>query len=57
MVLSCSYIHFSTKDIIQTAIAATVSFSPSVLRLLKKISYMLLSTDIATAKYNLSDSK
>ena len=31
----------------------TVIFSPSVLRLLKKISYMLSSTDIATANYNL----
>ena len=37
----------------QTATATTVSFSPSVLGLLKKISYMLSSTDIATANYNL----
>ena len=37
----------------QTTTAATVSFSPSVLGLLKKISYMLSSTDIATANYNL----
>ena len=53
MVFSCSYVQFSTQDIIQTATATTLSFSPSVLRLLKKISYMLSSTDIATANYNL----
>ena len=37
--------------------ATTVSFSPSVLGLPKKISNMLSSTDIATANYNISDSK
>ena len=45
--------HFSTQDIIQTATATTVSFSSSVLGLLKKISYMLSSADIATVNYNL----
>ena len=41
------------SDIIQTATATTVSCSSSVLELLKKISYMLSSADIATANYNL----
>ena len=52
-----SYVHFSTQSIIYTATATTVSFSPSVFGLLKKLSYMLFSIDIATANYSLVNKK
>ena len=53
MVLFMLFVYFSTQDIIQNATATTVSFFSKCFELLKKIRYMLSSTDIATANFNL----